>query len=110
MPSAGIRDAFSAHHAARASTASGSTTSVNTPRCATSPASMVSPVSSRRRASTGPSRWKNMCSDPSAGPRNRVAGMPIIVSRATTAMSAMSASSKPPPRAKPETSATVTFG
>jgi hypothetical protein len=36
--------------------------------------------------------------------------MPITVSRATTARSAMSASSNPPPSANPETSATVTFG
>ncbi len=50
-----------------------------------------------------------MCSVPSAGPRNRVAGMPILVSRPTTEMSAMSASSNPPPSAKPLTSATVTF-
>ena len=48
--------------------------------------------------------------DPSAGPRKRVAGMPMTVSRATTAMSAMSASSKPPPSANPRTSATVAFG
>ena len=60
---------------------------------------IVSPVRSRRRASTGPSRWKNRWSEPSAGPRKRVAGMPISVSRATTAMSAISASSKPPPSA-----------
>ncbi len=51
-----------------------------------------------------------MWSDPSAGPRKRVAGMPTMVSAATTEMSAISASSKPPPRAKPDTSATVTFG
>ena len=60
--------------------------------------------------STGPRRWKNSWSDPSAGPRKRVAGMPMTASLATTAMSAISASSNPPPSAKPETSATVTFG
>ena len=48
--------------------------------------------------------------EPRAGPRNRVAGMPILASSATTAMSAISASSNPPPSAKPDTSATVTFG
>ena len=51
-----------------------------------------------------------MCSVPSAGPRKRVAGMPTWVERPTTEMSAMSASSKPPPNANPLTSATVTFG
>ncbi len=39
-----------------------------------------------------------------------MAGIPITVSAATTEMSAISASSKPPPSAKPDTSATVTFG
>ena len=51
-----------------------------------------------------------MCSEPSAGPRKRVAGIPTLVSRATTEMSAISAISKPPPSAKPRTSATITFG
>ena len=51
-----------------------------------------------------------MCSEPRAGPRKRVAGMPTFVSPATTEMSAMSAISNPPPSAKPRTSATVTFG
>ena len=64
-----------------------------------SPASMMSPVSSIRRASTGPRRWKNMCRLPSAGPRKRVAGMPILVSRAMTEMSVINAISKPPPSA-----------
>ena len=63
------------------------------------PASMMSPVSSSRRASTGPSRWKNMCRLPSAGPRKRVAGMPILVSRPITEMSVINAISKPPPSA-----------
>ncbi|EUA75308.1 hypothetical protein I553_3200 [Mycobacterium xenopi 4042] len=58
---------------------------------------MMSPVSSRRRAKTGPNRWKNICKLPSAGPRKRVAGIPILVSRAITEMSVISAISKPPP-------------
>lgn len=40
-----------------------------------------------------------MCRLPSAGPRKRVAGMPILVSRAITEMSVISAISKPPPSA-----------
>ncbi len=60
---------------------------------------MMSPVSSIRLASTGPSRWKNMCRLPSAGPRKRVAGIPILVVRPITEMSHISAISNPPPSA-----------
>jgi acyl-CoA synthetase (AMP-forming)/AMP-acid ligase II len=81
-PVAGILDAFSAQYLARAVTASGAQVSVNTLRCSTAPASMMSPVSCIRRANTGPRRWKNKCRLPSAGPRKRVAGIPIRVSRA----------------------------
>ena len=48
--------AFSAQYRARAVTAPGPHVSVNTPRCSTVEASMVSPVSRRRRDRTGPSR------------------------------------------------------
>ena len=40
-----------------------------------------------------------MCRLPKAGPRKRVAGMPILVLRAMTEMSVISAISKPPPSA-----------
>ena len=42
----------------------------------------VSPVSSRRRVSTGPSRWKKRCRLPSAGPSSRAPGIPSLASRA----------------------------
>jgi hypothetical protein len=98
-PSAGILDAFSAQYRARAVTASGAQVSVKTPRCLTVAAGMMAPVSSIRRASTGPRRWKNKCRLPSAGPRKCVAGIPIRVSRAMTEMSVINAISNPPPNA-----------
>ena len=79
MPSAGIRATLRAHQSARAGDVGvvddlGEDAEVRERR---RPA-IVSPVSSSRRASIGPRRWKNMCSEPSAGPRKRVAGMPTF--------------------------------
>ncbi len=56
LASAGIFAAFSAQYRARAVTAPGSHVSVKIPRCSIMPASTMSPVSSMRRASTGPNR------------------------------------------------------
>ena len=60
-------------------TSASSTTSVKTSLSARVDAFTMSPVSSRRRACTGPSRWKNMWSEPRAGPSRRVPGMPTLV-------------------------------
>ena len=85
-------------HRARAGTDSASQVSVKMPRCWIT---RLDDVAGEQHAPGGDrtEAVEEHVQAPSAGPRNRVAGTPIRVSRAMTEISVISAISKPPPSA-----------